>query len=309
MTARTWLVALTATLGACGVSSEARSELSRVHSIAVLPFQGEGSLADRELVRTWTRERLATLNLRVCDNRSVDRVLAERGWLADPERFDPAALDSKAACAALGVDAVLFGRDLEERSLDLLVLFRRSFGGELICRGADGSQWWRASYTAARSGGVLIKSGQLFDALAEHFEKGSSRTYAALVGEYLDDVLATLPRFPADALQAAPPPMVAAIDHMTRRTGATGPGAEWVELSARATPGTEVRFDLAGALRGLPTWERAPGEFTGIHARVPNDGLVAGALPVTLHVRDRSGREQTLQVESAPTSTAAEVRR
>ena len=186
------------TLGCGSLHTKLDKDVPAPRELAILPLAGDASLMDRELVRAMLKERLAVRYFAVLDNAWVDRVLAERGWLADPEAFDPTRLPLPAVCEALGTQGVVIGTEVGSSTFDIGLFYRRGFGGKLACSTAKGRLWYEGEYAATKTGGVLLKSGQIINAITDHVESGTSRGFIALVDEYLDTVLSALPELPAE---------------------------------------------------------------------------------------------------------------
>src|SRR5690606_13244559 len=111
-------------------------------TVAVLALSGSAPLPLRDAARQLLHARLANLGYRTPEPAWIDRVLSEHGWLRDPAGFTLDAAALPAVLAALGVDAVLAGDEVDESSFNVLLLRRHAFGAELAVRRADGSTWW-----------------------------------------------------------------------------------------------------------------------------------------------------------------------
>lgn len=269
---------------ACGsLHSKLDKSLAAPREVAILPFAGEGSAADHELMRAMLRERLAVRYVAVLDNAWVDRVLSEHGWLGDPETFDPSKLPLSAVCEALGTPAVVVGTGFGSSSFDIGLFYRRGVGGKLEWVTAKGKPYFEADYFATTTGGVVLKSGQIFQAILDTFESGTSRGFVALVDEYYDTVLGALPEYPIEGRPERPRAnlevaKIAAID------------GDLFHVVAKGTPGLAVTFDVTPELVRVPASELRPGEY---HAsvRIPQ-GKLSGN--VQARARDPLGREVAL---------------
>ncbi len=275
-------------LPACGgVSHRLDRDATPPRTIAVLPFGGELPLPARDLTRGLLHGQLQSRGLQVAENAWTDRRLAEAGWLADPAALEPGALDAAAVCNELGVDAVLVGTGFAESSFNLLLLRRHSLGGEVRLLLRDGSEWWRASHSAAVTGGFLLKSGQVFTELRDLGEHGTSAQTLGLIHEFVGGVAGTLPaRAPVDGA-AGPGPELGEV----RAFREAGPNGDRVVVEATATPGSSLRFDLADGSTGVPMSGRL-GRFRG--ASDVAAGGAAGAVRVT--ARDAFGAVTSAEV-------------
>ncbi|HEX6813602.1 MAG TPA: hypothetical protein VF384_18430 [Planctomycetota bacterium] len=240
-------------LAACAGLEVVRDEWPLPQALALLPLQGEADPRLRTLCRALLRSGLQQYGLRVVETEHTDRILAEYGWLADPEQFAPDRIAVADACAALGVDALLVGTGFDEHRFNLLLLRRHAFAGSLLLRRPDGSAALQASGSATRTGGLLLQSGQVLDELRAQGEHGTPRASAALVDSFVDDLLAALP---------APGPAAAATAAMAVALLAVDPGIEQHGDESRLTvrgavpPGTRVWLDLEPDLAGVPASER-----------------------------------------------------
>ena len=280
-------------LASCGsLHSKLDSRIAAPREVAILPFAGDGSLQDRELMRTMLKERLAVRYIAVLDTAWVDRVLSEHGWLGDPEAFDPKKLPLPAVCEALGTPAVIVGTDFGSSSFDIGLFYRRGVGGKLEWLTAKGNPYFEAEYFATTTGGVILKSGQIFQAILDTFESGTSRGFVALVEEYYDTVLGALPDYPVEGRPDRPRAMlesarIAAMD------------GDLFHVVAKGSPGLVVTFDVTPELARVPTFEVRPGEYE-TSVRIAQ-GKLSGN--IIAHARDSLGREVSLP--AAPTGSAS----
>lgn len=287
----TLLTILLLPMAACGgVQHTVRTTVPAPRTVAVLPFAGTADAAVRDSARLLVHSRLHERGLRVVDCTWVDRVLSERGWLTDPASFDPAQLPLAQVTAALGVDAIALGRDLEDSRFNLLLVRRHAFGGRLELQLADGGAWWASDHRTSNLGGLLLASGQVFTELRAQGAHGTPMATLALVDEFVEDVLATVPMQELPPVPGSPPLLHAA--RCERLATATG---ERLVVEVQADPGAAVRFD-APPLTGVPM-APVPGQpdrYRGAH------DLAAGspALTVTILARDAFGRE--VRIEAKP---------
>jgi len=276
-------------LAACsGLSSTLHDDLPQPHTLAVLPFAGDAPPPTRELARGLFAARLRELGYRVVEPVYVDRVLAENGWLADPDAFAMSALPLADAIVRLGCDGVLVADELDESHYNLLLLRRQAVTGHLRILDRAGREWWTASHKVAKTGGFLLQSGQVLTELRAQGMHGNSAATIALVDGLLEDIAATLPRDERSVEPTAPgrPLQVGAVE--VQRSGAAGTR---LLVNATATPGACVWFDLGGDLVGVPMTGSGD-RFTGA-IDVP-----AGVATTTLRVRARDpfGGEQQAEV-------------
>lgn len=256
-------------------SLETRSngELPEPQSVAVLPFQGEVSLPERDLLRTMVADRLRVRKVQVADSSWVDRRLTELGLLDDPKRFDVANLDVGLLCRALGVDGILVGRGFAESQFNVLLLFRHGLHGELEWLHQDGRTRWRAKHSSNQKGGLALRSGQVFTALAETETYGTSLGFILLVEAWLDRVLDTLPEWSGDRLRPAVAPPVASVETRYRLHGSKPGAGDEIVVEAKSEPGARLFFSLSERARNLPMVEIAPGSYRGSFIRVRGDDI------------------------------------
>lgn len=279
---------LLALLASCGsVSSTIRSDVPVPHTIAVLPFAGAAELAVRDSARLLVQTRLRERGLLPVDCAWVDRILSERGWLGDPAKFDPSKLSIADVTTALGVDAVVLGRDFDESRFNLFLIRRHAFGGSLAMQNAGGDAWWSAQHRASNLGGLLLASGQVITEIQAQTAHGTPIATLALVDEFVEDTIATVPVQPP----FEPPPVMTELrDLRVERT--KNAQSERVLVEVRADAHASVTFDL-------PPWRAVPmvaipgqaGLFRGAH----DIALGATAVPLVVIARDALGREVRLE--------------
>lgn len=282
---------LLALLPACAGVSVRSDDRPLPRTVAVLPLQGAADARLRTLCRALLVSGLRQHGLQVVETEHTDRILAEYGWLGDPEVFRPEHVGVDRACHALGVDAVLAGTGFDQRSFNLLLVRRHVFTGEVQLRRVDGSQALQISARAARGGGLLLQSGQILSELRAQGEHGTPREAVALVDALVDDVLAALPPLASPpAVNATGGRMDVAL-HAADLVLAAGTGSE-SRLTIRGTvpPGTRVWLDFDSATSGIPASERS-GAFS-----VSLDADPA-RLPGSVRLRARDGFGNTASVE------------
>jgi hypothetical protein len=287
------VLAMACAVLACGcanLSHRLAPDVPPPRVVAVLPLTGSAPASDLELLRAMLRSRLEVRNVAVLDDAWVDQVLSRHGWLGDAATFDPGRVPLVEACQALGAEGIVTGQGFANSNTDLLLYYRRGFGGELRWNARDGREYWRASTTATRTGGLLLKSGQIFSAIGDYADKGSSLANLQLIEAFLDEVLDTLPSYPIEGIAAPPVLAVESVRAQEPRAGTNG-----VVVDVAATPGAIVRVDL-GDVRGVPAFEREPGRYRAIHE--PPPGHAAGQ-PAGVTVRDPFGHEKAFPADDA----------
>ena len=161
-------------VAACGgVSHSVRTDLPMPVTVAVLPFAGPAAGELRASARQLVHSRLQARGYAAPELAHVDRVLSERGWLADPDRFDAARIEPAAVIGALGVDAVVFGTDVDLSSLNVVLLRRQAVCGRFALVDAQRRELWQADHAAGSFGGFLLTSGQVFTELRAQGEHGT----------------------------------------------------------------------------------------------------------------------------------------
>lgn len=278
-------------LAACGgVHHTIRREVPQPATLAVLPFGGEADAATREATRALLQSRLAARGYRPVEANWVDRVLAERGWLRDPAKFDPAKLPMPEVIEALGVDAAVVGTDFDETRFNIVVLRRHAFGGTLAVQRRDGV-YWTANHAAGSFGGFLLTSGQVFEELRAQGNHGTPMATLALVDEFVSDVVGTVPARTAGGAAVGPPEL--AFVSASRAAGRDG--SERLTVEGRATPGCTVTMDVLPAVRGVPmvAVPGEPGRYRGAHDL--EQGVAVGA--IALRARTAFGTESRVEVK------------
>ncbi len=276
-------------LQGCGVTARLNERVPPPRRIAVLPMAGEAAAKDRALIRSMLGQSLLVRNVSVVENAYVDRVLSEEGWMTDPGRFDPFLIPPAEVCRALGVEGIIIGTGFETEDREYFLYFRRGLQGRLMWWSGEGRLYWEADHCATRSGGVLIGSDQIITTISEHVENGTSLAFVEVVEEYLDEVLATLPEFDPEGLPRPVPPAITGIE-VERIEEAAGEEGKRIRVTAKATAGSLVTFDLIPGPKNIPTIEVDPGRYTGIYARLPGDGVQADS-KVRVRARSPDGRE------------------
>lgn len=276
--------------GCGGVHHTLRTDVPQPATLAVLPFAGDADVATREAARALVQSRLAARGYRLAETPWVDRVLSEHGWLRDPAKFDGERLAIDQVIAALGVDAVVVGRDLDESSFNVFLLRRHAFGGALAVQRPAGT-YWSANHSAGAFGGFLLMSGQLFTEVRAQGDHRTPMSTLALVDEFVADVVATVPARTLAPDTGAEP----AIGQVRASRSPSADGATRIVVESDATPGCTLWLDLPPTAVGVPmvALADAPGRYRGTH------DLPAEATPGTVVVRARSryGRETRVEVK------------
>ncbi|MBK9387096.1 MAG: hypothetical protein IPN34_19955 [Planctomycetes bacterium] len=286
MSARVLLLALLPTLlgGCSSLITQRRPEVPAPRVVAVLPFAGEADAATRALLRGFVASRLAEERVLVLEREWVDRVLAECGYLGDPDDFRFAQNEASSICARLGVDAVLFGDLIGYDKTELFVLHSRSLRVRLQLFVRDGRRAWMAQHAVGENGGVALESGQVLSALQNELGHHASRERAALAWRLVEEVFAASGGFDGGMLGHETRPALARASARSERAGAR----EQIVVEAEGSPGAGARFDLGERVRGVPMLEHAPGRYRGIFERRAGDGL--GERPaIRVELRDAFG--------------------
>lgn len=279
-----------ATAACGGVSYRVARDVPQPDHIAVLPFAGEGDLTLREIARGLLLSRLRTRGYHTPETAWVDRVLSEHGWLGDPERFDPTALPIADAIKALGVDAVVIGREVDDSSFNFLLLRRHAVGGVLAITDAAGRTYWSTDHSASRFGGLLITSGQVFEEVRAQGAHATPMATLALIDEFVADVAVTVPARESTPLAEGPP----LIQEARASLQALADGGARLVVEARSRADAVLRFDIEHNVAGVPmvALPEDPGRHRG------ERDLPAGATAprVVLRARDAFGRETAADV-------------
>ncbi len=284
----TSLAGLIMLFASCGsVISTIRNDVPVPHTIAVLPFGGAAELPVRDSARLLAQTRLRERGLLPLDCTWVDRILSEHGWLDDPAKFDPSKLPIAEVTTTLGVDALVLGHEFDESRFNLLLIRRHAFGGSLTMRDAAGDAWWSAQHSASNLGGLLLASGQVITEIQAQTAHGTPIATLALVDEFVEDTIATVPMQPT---VQPPSAMTELRDLRVERT--PNPQGERVLVEVHADPMASVTFDM-------PPWRAVPmvavpgqtGLFRGAHDLAPG----VAAAPLVVVARDALGREVRLE--------------
>src|SRR5262249_1660342 len=150
------------------------------------------------------------------------------------------------------------------------------------------AEWWSASDTAAHTGGLLLKSGQVISELREQGEHGTPMATVALVDEFVEDVAGTLPQQTPKGPATAPGLPLVVGEVAVERGPSPLPGCERILVTAHSDEASELEFD-AGNVRGVPM-AHAGKVFRGA-ADVPSG---AGSA-VVVHARSPYGEKRTAE--------------
>ncbi len=284
-------VGLALTFAACGgVSYHLDRNVPAPATVAVLPMQGPAPAGLRDAARQLLQSRLVARGYRVPELAWTDRVLSEHGWLRDPERFQLDAGKLGEMLTALHADAALVGDGFDESSFNVFVLRRHAVGGRVALRNADGREYWSSDHGASTFGGFLLTSGQVFAELRAQGEHGTPMASLALIDEFVEDVVGTLPTRELQPPPGAPP----ALTEVTSWRAAKGADVVRVRVEAKAPAGATLRFDLAPFAVGVPMVAQTDdaGRFHGEY-EMPADVVVPRIL---VHARDAFGRETAMEV-------------
>lgn len=259
-----------AALGSCSsLVTQRRPEVPTPRTVAVLPFAGEADPATRALLRGFVASRLAEERVLVLEREWVDRVLAEGGYLGDPDEFRFVQNEASAICARLGVDAVLAGDMVSYDKTELFVFHSRALRVRLQLFARDGRRAFLAQHAIGSRGGVALESGQVLSALQRELGHHASRERAGLAWRLVEEIFAAAGGFDGGMLEPETRPQVASVEARIDEHASS----ERVVVEAEGSPGASARFDLGERVRGVPMFEHAPGRYRGIFERLREDGL------------------------------------
>ena len=288
---RCGILAACTAISACGsVSYKVAKDLEAPATIAVLPLQGPAPAGLRDAARQLLQSRLVSRGYRCPELAWVDRVLSERGQLRDPERFVLDGKQLEAILTALQVDAAVVGEGIDETSFNVILLRRHAVGGRLAIRDRGGRDYWSSDHGASTFGGFLLTSGQVFAELRAQGEHGTPMASLALVDEFVEDVVATVP-----ARQAPPPlPPTPPLTEVETFRVAAGADAVRVVVKARTAAGSSLRFELQPFVAGVPMVASPDdaGRYIGQY-EVP---ATTDLRRLVVRARDAFGRETTAEV-------------
>lgn len=273
-------------LAGCGsVSHRLDPDVPQPTTVAVLPFTGPATPELRDAARQLLQSRLVQRGYRAPELAFVDRVLSERGWLRDPDHFTLPAAALREVLAALQVEAVLVGEELDESSFNVFLLRRHAVGGRLALRDAAGRASWSCDHGVSTFGGFLLTSGQVFAELRAQGEHGTPMASLALVDEFVQDVVGTIPlRTTAPAV--APPPRLGATEV---GLADAADGQRRIVVTTTVDGAATLRFDLPPLAHGIPM-VAIPGDPRRHRGQL--DVPAGNQLPrVVVHARDAFGRE------------------
>jgi hypothetical protein len=286
-----WLAGLTLVAAGCGgVRSRVHKDVATPRTIAVLPVAGAALPELRDATRALLHSRLASRGYQVPELAWVDRVLAERGWLRDPNRFDAAALPIGPACEALAVDAVALTTKVDESRFNVLILRRHALAADFSIKTRADSTFWSASHTAGSYGGFLLTSGQVFSEFRAQGSHGTPMASLALADELIADVAETLPsRAPEPGPQDPPAVATASV-----ATSTLPDGTFRVFVEATATQHANLQADLPPLAAGVPMVadQRDPQRYRGYHDLAAGENFTH----VVVRARDAFGREGQKEV-------------
>ncbi|MGE3173027.1 MAG: hypothetical protein AB7O97_10420 [Planctomycetota bacterium] len=270
---------LTLVLPACtGLTYSLHEDVAAPHTLALLPVAGSAGAPTRELARGLLAARLRERGYVLAEPQWVDRALAERGWLDDPDRFDPAAVPVAQVAAELGVDGVLVTEGFDETRWNALVLRRHALAARLRVLLRGGREWWSAEHVVGGTGGFLLQSGQVLTELRALGMHGTSAATIALVDDLLHDVAATLPVDADRADHRGPmaPPQLAEL--RVQAVAGAPDGEQRLQVSARASAAASVWCDLVPGLQAVPM--TGSGERFTAAVDVPSGAALQAAVAV-----------------------------
>lgn len=284
------LASLAALAGCGGVSYHVAKDVPAPQSIAVLPLPGDAAPGVRAAARSLLHSRLHARGYLTPELTWVDHVLAGRGWLTDPDHFDAAHVPPAQLAEALGVDAVLIGREVDESRFNFVLLRRQRVTGAFRVVAADGRDYWTAEHGAGSFGGLLLGSGQVITELRAQGDHGTSMASLALVDQMIAEAADTVPSRQPPAPPAEPASIAGA--EVARTT--LPDGKQRIVVTARGAPAQILTFDLLPGPTGIPMVPAAGdrGIYRGAHD-VDAGRTFAG---VRVHAHDAFGRTAQQEV-------------
>lgn len=281
---------LAAVLVAVGVGCASQTRATRLHTAGALPPQ----LAVLPLSRSPLRPELADL-LR----QRLGNALEQKGY----RRFDDAWVDQRLTQAGMqpwraewidsdlrlvafarnhGIAGLCVIEDFASDGITTGVYNERSLGGRLrVIDTARGETVWSYWLDSSVTGGAVLQSGQIFDAIDDTFggsERANVVRFAGLVG------LAASAELPRN--EAPEPPRKRPEIATVRADGVAGAAADvptTIEVVATGEPDCRGFASLPGCLGRYPLVEEAPGHYLGT---LPVPRL---ASQVVVVLRDRFG--------------------
>lgn len=272
---------------ACGgVSHRVHEGVAAPTTVAVLPAGGPALPEVRATARGLATSWLMARGYDVLDTDWVDQALAMRGWLDGDGSLranDAAAAD---LARALGAEAVLVLREVDESEFNVLLLRRHRVDGHFDLVRGVGGVYWSATHAVGSFGGLLLGSGQLLTEARAVAAQGAPMATLALVDGFVAEAVATLPE--RARREAEPGPSVSFAAVAAEVGGGDGDGRRVrLRVTAESTGGVMARFDVEGLVRGVPmvAVPQRPGTFRGWY-----DLSVADAgRSVRVHVEDAFG--------------------
>jgi len=204
----------------------------------------------------------------------------ERSWLQIDEVMNMFGI-------ANGIDGLVFLEDFTAGSLSTGVYNERSLQGRLrVLDTRQAQSTWIFDVGANESGGALLQSGQIFDAVASTIGDDYRVEYGRLAALL---ALAAAERLPANPHppEISPRPQLASLRAVGDRAANT------VEVTADGSPGCRAFASLPGCTGRYPLTEERAGHYCGT-LPVPSDSPAVIAV-----LRDRVGstsRSMTAQV-------------
>jgi hypothetical protein len=280
-------------LAACGgVSHHFAAGAIVPATVAVLPVDGRALPEVRATARGLATSWLMARGYDVLDTEWVDQALAERGWLDGSGALVAGAAKPAEVAAALGAEAVLVLRDVDEAEFNVFVLRRHRVCGRFELVASAGTGVWTATHGVGSFGGVLLGSGQVLSEALAVAAHGTPMATLGLVDQLVAETVATLPeRARAAAAEGPSIGAAAAVVH------GGGDGSRRLVVTARSVGGVLARFDVDGRVVGMPMVPvpGQPGAFRGAYdlgTEVP----ALGRPRVRVHVRDALGGLQSHEV-------------
>jgi hypothetical protein len=297
-----WFIASAVAGTGCKANSmkSASASITAAATVAVLPVEGTIPARGRMVLRELVRSLLQDKHYATIDPAYLDSELARAGIQPWNERWFPGVDPLLAVAKRCGADAIVRLYDVEDDRVSAGVYYRRGLVGKLswIDRSTKG-ELFHYDFSAAKSGGVFLESGQIVKAIAHTTANGSEEQFAELAAEALLDVLEPLPESARPAVLRTRPVIS---DFVLSSTGDLAPGSRW-SVEVKGTPGCRGAILVSGLPWGeLPLHESEPGLYKNEFRVEAGAGEGRATLSAVLYnsAGDPSGRgaEATLAVRA-----------
>jgi protein involved in polysaccharide export with SLBB domain len=297
-------------VGCAGLETRLDPDFTRKQpeTVAILPFSAVPS-ADADttarlpMVRQIFDAYFSNLGYHQPSLDDVDQRL-RRANLMTPEAIQAAG--PKKLGEILDVDAVVFGKEFEVSSTSAVIFYRRKITGKISLVGARaGDSLWDAEYTESDTGGVLLDSGQVVQAISATIEVGRDVTFVKMAQAFCRTVVSSLPPATHDESPHDVPPDLTSV---TVRVVGTAPlrAGDRVEVTVAGAPGGRGTFDLKPLHVGLPLSETTSGVYQGVYVVEPGEASASVAVSARLvnrfgaTARKEAPAESAFAIDSAP---------